>query len=304
MPAGPIITTQSLRILLCFVLNKSFKQEFDAEGATKETILDFMPYVIYDETEVVLDDTDDGTTISIKIPMLFCFNLYEKQNSMNIVDIYSTKNILEIVKDDYFCDNIISPFVIDGKIEGSVDLFEENPRVDKFLCATNIHANLTNTYIKDKTIYLEGISTANVLYLNDETEGVINSVQIEVPFVTSNQTDLDDLTNLSAKISLNNVDIMIKRGREIFFDAKIKALVCANKETIITTITSVDSIGEVSQNESSLEIYFGKTGESIWDIAKNLKIPSQTILNQNQHLTDPLEKDENIAIYYQRTNNV
>ena len=91
------------------------------------------------------------------------------------------------------------------------------------MCATNIHANLTNTYIKDKTIYLEGIATANVLYLNDETEGVINSVQIEVPFVTSNQTDLDDETKLSAKISLNNVDIMIKRGREIFFDAKIKA---------------------------------------------------------------------------------
>ena len=288
--------------LQTIVINKQFKQEFEVEGVNKETTLDLMPYLIYDEIAVTLNEKEEGEEFCVKVPMLMCFNFYEKTSTMNIVDMYSSKELIEVSREDFSGDNLNAPFVVEGKIEGSVIISDENPRVDKYFCTTNVHAMSTNAYVKDNTIYIEGITTANVIYLNDETDG-LQAVQIEIPFVISNQTDLADNVNLGLKLCLENVDVMVKRGREIFFDAKLKALVLASEEYTYSAITKVDAIGEVAPKDASLEIYFGKNGESIWDIAKNLKIPSELILNQNPNLADPLEKDENIAIYYQRTNN-
>ena len=286
--------------LQSIVINKEFKQEFDSEGITSQTLFDFMPYVIYDEVTTNIDGDDDNQSINIKVPILMCFDFYEKTSYMSIVDMYSTKDLIDITKENIAGSRFFTPFVIEGKIEGSVIISEDNPRVDKYLCTTNINATPTNVYVKDGTLYIDGITTANVLYLNDETDGIL-SVEIEIPFVVSGECELSNDANIITHICLENTDVMVKRGKEIFLDAKLKALITASEDYNFETITNVDVVGELAPKDTSLEIYFGKNGESVWDIAKNLKIPSELILAQNPDLSDPLEKDAKIAIYYQKT---
>ena len=287
--------------LRTITINKQFKQEFEMEGINRDSLFDFTPYISYDEISISIEDNDEETKIGVVVPMLMCFNFFDNSKVMCIEDLYSTKEIVEITKEIFECHKTILPFVIDGKIEGSVMLSDDNPRIDKYLCATNIHAVSTNTYIKDGLVNIEGIANANVLYLNDETGGIM-SVAIEIPFVIASPTDLSENSELSSNLCLENADIAVKKGREIFFDAKIKALIGGCEELSFNAVVGAERIGEVEPKDASLEIYFAKMGESIWDIAKNLKIPSEIIINQNPNLSDPLEKDEKVAIYYQKTN--
>ena len=118
------------------------------------------------------------------------------------------------------------------------------------------------------------------------------------------KVEFDNSIILDANVKVFDVDVMVKRGREIFFDAKAKAFVNVARARILGFIDKIEKKELLPDRDVALEIYFAKAGESFWDIAKNLKIPSEIISSQNENLIDPLEKDENIAIYYQKQRNV
>ena len=72
-------------------------------------------------------------------------------------------------------------------------------------------------------------------------------------------------------------------------------------ETEVEVVTKIDEIRTLPQNDSAIEIYFAKTGDTIWDIAKELKVTEEQLLNQNPDLVSPLEKDEKVVLYYNLT---
>ena len=141
--------------------------------------------------------------------------------------------------------------------------------------------------------------SANVIYLNDEL-GSIQSIQIEVPVVVDKKTDLKENAILEPMICLFDVDTMVKRGREIYFDAKAKVYVNVTCSNNFSLVCKIEAVGEIPFKDDAIEIYFGKAGESFWDIAKNLKIPSEIIRSQNPDMADPLDRDQNIALYFQK----
>ena len=171
-------------------------------------------------------------------------------------------------------------------------------RIDKYITTINIIPCISNFYIKDKNIYIEGTVSSNVIYLNDDNES-IQSIQIEIPFVINKEVNVE-CDFIDPNIYVYDIDVMVKRGREIYFDAKVKAFVNVVRKYNNELITKIESVSEIPNRNNAIEIYFAKEGESFWEIGKNLKIPTEMISSQNPELTDPLEKDQNIALYFQK----
>ena len=209
------------------------------------------------------------------------------------------KSLIEIQNDKTENFNNCGVEYIDGKIEGSVTLSDNNPRIDKYLCTTNVRVINSNHYVKDGMLIIEGIASANVIYLNDEL-GEVLSVEIEIPYILDKKVDFENDVVLEPMVCIHDVDVMVKRGREIYFDARAKACVNVTKKAMVQLVSNVNSVGELEPKDSAIEVYFAKSGERVWDIAKGLKVSSEIICNQNPDITDPLEKDQNIAIYYQK----
>lgn len=294
------VNKQETPELQTITISKNFKQEIEADGLNKESDLDLFAHIINENVQVELDEKDNGeTTVDVNVPVLVCYNSYTLNKILIVQDIYSTEDILSVEQGECNSFRNLKPEVMVGKIEGNVVLTDNDPRIDKYLATTNVCSLISNCYINDDTLYLEGIVSANVVYLNDET-GTVQSVEIEIPYVLDKKVDYNNDVLLEPVITLCDVDVMIKRGREIFFDAKAKAFVNVAIKENICLVTNTESMGVLPTRDSALEIYFAKMGQSFWDIAKNLKIPTETIANQNPNLSDPLEKDENIAIYYQK----
>lgn len=285
--------------LQTITISKNIKQEIEADGINKDCDLDVFATIINENVFVEISEGEDGCVISVLVPIVACYNKYEKNKSLMVADIYSCKNILSIQNHDVSNCKALKPEYIEGKIEGNVVLGENEYRIDKYLATTNVKVITSDSYIKDKTMFLEGIITANVIYLNDEV-GTVQSVEIEIPFVLDKRVDVTEDVILEPAIGLFDIDVMIKRGREIYFDAKVKAFINLTCENNFSIISQIESIGELQERSGAIEIYFGKEGESIWDIAKSLKISGEIIRNQNPEICDPLDKDQNIAIYFQK----
>lgn len=285
--------------LQTITISKNIKHEIEVGGVDKDSDIDIMPFVAKEGVVVELAENGEDTVISVNLPIMLCLNTYIRNKILTVEDIYSTQNTLEILNDGTNNFENCPPEYLEGKIEGNVVLSDDNPRVDKFICATNVHTLNSNCYVKDGILTLEGIVTANVVYLNDEL-GEMQSVEIEMPYVIDKKSDLPENVILEPFVCLCDVDVMVKRGREIYFDAKAKAFINVTKNTRYEFVSKVTELGLVPQKDGAIEIYFAKQGETIWDIAKNLKIASEIISQQNPDLVDPLDKDQNIAIYYQR----
>lgn len=285
--------------LQTITISKTGKQEFDIAGITRECDIDLFSQTIKDSVNVVIDVKEEETQIEICADIMVCLNSYEKETILCVEDAYSSKNIISISNEEFKNSYICKPESLEGKVEGNVSISMDQPRIDKYLATTNAIASVSSSYVKNGDMVIEGVITANIIYLNDEIGG-INSVEIEIPFVIDKKTDLPDNCVLEPNVLICDADTMVKRGREIYFDAKLRAYVNVCYDHSLNFITKLESVGEIEDRKDAIEIYFGKEGESFWEIAKNLKIPSEIIRNQNPELSDPLEKDQNIALYFQK----
>lgn len=288
--------------LQTITISKSVKQEVEADGIDKDSDIDLSSFIVRDGVTVELGEGEE-TTISINVPIMVCINGYRCNNILTCNDLYSTQSIVEIKNDNFGNSKNCRPEYLESKIEGSVVLSDDAPRVDKYICTTNAKASISNAYVKEGALCIEGVASANVVYLNDEL-GELLSVEIEIPYVIDKKVDLDEDVLLEPSVYLSDIDVMVKRGRELFFDAKAKAFVNCTKEENHSYIKRAEIIGELGPRDGAIEIYFAKAGESVWDIAKNLKIKPEQILEQNPNISDPLEKDQNIALYFQKERGV
>lgn len=288
--------------LQTITISKDIKQEIEAQNVSKETMIDLYAVVLNEGILTEIAENEKDVQISIDVPIMVCINAYECNKVLSVSDVYSTKNILSIQNDSVENDKLCQPECIDCKVEGNVILSDNQPRIDKCYGAINARATASNAYVQNGELTIEGIISATVIYLNDELGGV-QSVDIEVPYVIDKKVDIEEGVLIEPTVALFDVDVIVKRGREIYFDARAKAFVNITKCESFSLLSNVQAVGEEKPKDSAIEIYFAKAGETFWEIAKNLKIPSEIIRNQNPELSDPLEKDQNIALYYQKEKN-
>lgn len=285
------------KISSTYVIN-SFKQELEIEGVTKEDKIEVLASVLCDGVTTTINNGEGETAIVVSVPVEATVFAFATKTTTTITDLYSVKNDVQTVTESYEFTNLAECDYFESKIEGTLTLSDETPRVDKLLAVTGEGFIDSTAYVNENEISVEGVCYANLVYLNDET-GSVNSVQIEFPFVV-NEKSSHNGAEVSIKISLTDVDAMVKKGRDVYFDAKLKMEVCYYTEEKGGVITDITVGEELATRVHPIEIYFAHQGESLWDIAKQLKVKDSLIFEQNANLTDPLEKDEKIVLYFQK----
>lgn len=281
-----------------FQTSESFKEELDVDVSSSNSFVEASLSLAKKDVVLEVDDIDTGTGLKLVSPLKVNVKLYKEQEHFTVKDIYSLKNRLETSTAQVKTTSLLAPKYFEGKIEGNLTLTENQPRIDKTLAVSNPRYVISNSYLKDDEIFVEGIVTSNLVYLNDETESV-HSVEVEVPFVTSEKyISNSDKTQVSVQVALADCDMIAKRGREIYFDCKIKVYANVWQESQQTVISNVEYKEAHKEKDSAIEIYFAKMGDTFWDIAKELNVDEALVAGQNPAVKNPLESDEKIVLYY------
>ncbi len=280
-------------------LYDSFKEELEIEGATRESLVEAFAKILNSDVKVEVEDEDRGTKIIINVPFSITALAYEEISIKTIEDLYSLTHEMEVSTESFNMSKLLPLEFVDGKIDGSLTLDESQPRVDKILFTFGSSAEITNASVQNGEITIDGIAKTCVVYLNDESSS-ISSVEIEVPFSISDKTKANDETMLNVDAVLTDVDVVVKKGRELFFDAKIKAIVSLSDDDVSAVISSADIGEKLPDPDCAMQVVFAKEGDTLWDVAKSSRVRESDVARQNPELSFPLQSNSDVLIFYQK----
>ena len=284
-------------------VTENFKEEVELEGVTREAVSEATACIKRSAVKCEVSEADKGVDIKITVPVEVRVTSYLEKSEVIIKDIYSTENELEVSTESFEMTKQLQGDYFEAKIDGTLTLEDDKPRVDKIMFVGGSNLAITNSYIKNGEVFVEGVSKTNVVYLNDETNS-LHSVVIEVPFVVSDKSGAtcDNAQIESVFAVLYDVDVVVKKGREFYFDAKLKINVNYDCDEVEAVISNINLAGEYPERDCAIELIFASAGQSSWELAKSVKVREETIMLQNPELAFPLEKDENVIVYYQKRN--
>ena len=73
----------------------------------------------------------------------------------------------------------------------------------------------------------------------------------------------------------------------------------ADQEVISAVISNAALKDELAEKDYAMEIVFGKTGQTAWDIAKANKIQERMVIMQNPETVFPLTENTEVVLFYQ-----
>ncbi len=277
------------------------KQDVEIANINSNQTAELDVFVQKSNVKANIEDTEGDIKISLEIPLDVCIRVFENQTKSMICDLYSTTRATEVSSTSYQNTTVCEPIIFDKKIEGSLIVDENESPIDKLLAVNYSKAVVTNEYFDNGTYNISGVVQSNLIYYSED-DVKVNSLDIEIPFAISTQVDYDGeyLTDLDVKVC--DVDVLVKRGRDVYFDATIKVRSKVCKTSFGAVISNLGYGDEILEKDCAIEIYFAKAGEKVWDIAKKLNITVEQIYVQNPEIKEVLENDEKLAIYYQKNN--
>lgn len=284
-------------VLVSLTSRDSFREEIEDPKSTSNSMIEAFARVLCRDIEANINKEDK--TISTNIPVRLNYDLFESSPVKVIVDAYSTKNEINLTTEAFFSNSISGYDFVENKIDGNITLDEKSLRIDKILGIDGGFLSVNNKSFNDGELFVEGFIHLNIIYLNDEQEN-INSSSIEVPFNFKEKLG-DSPVDIKIENNLIDLDAVVKRGREIYVDGKIRTAIWINKEVQNAIINSIDNGEPLPARDGSIEIYFASQGETFWDVAKDLKIPEETLKSQNSTIAEPFENAEKLVYFEQKT---
>jgi len=280
-------------------INCAFKEEIEVENCDADCKVECKAKALHKGCAAEVIETDKGTKILVKTPFVLNVYAYGKEEISTIEDMYSTTTEITMSSESFDMTNVCRSEYLDTKIDGSLSLSEEKPRVDKIIFSGANSINVTNSYVASGELFVEGIAKTTVVYLNDD-ENSLNSVEIEIPFVVSEKAEAGDDAIVSAEAILYDTDVVVKKGRELFFDGKVKIVARVCEEEISATITGAERGDEYLEKDCAMQYVIGRAGEELWQVAKRNKVKEEQLLSQNVDVVFPLVQDTGLILFFQK----
>jgi len=271
----------------------NFSQEIAAESCISNSFVFASARLI--KTESVLLTDGEDSAIGLDFDLEISASAYIEEQLTIASDAFSIVNELKLstsVVDIIKTKNMRSLF---ERVEGSITLNTEMPLAERVIASVSERLNLTNTYILDEKLVIEGVVTASIIYFSAETEGK-NSVDIELPFsITTVESMCGEVVFNSGQVY--ELTAKLRRNNEIDIRAEIVVNVLNSENEKVRIISDLE-VGEAALiPASAISLHIARRDESLWDIAKTMKTTPELILLQNPGLDLPLMGGERIMIY-------
>lgn len=252
---------------------------------------------------VTLQDNlaDNAKTIKCDFKLRADCSSIAKAKAAPVVDAFSLSKEIKIIGESLDLKQFEGVKIIDQTIDGSAELGDDLPAVDKVLCITSSKAQVANIYNEGDKLTIEGVLRAGIIYWNNEFE-TRNSVAVEVPYSLTVKCDLPQgELEFDGSACVQRITAYPRRKGELEIKADVKFCVNVYKKKITYYIKDI-KIGEIKAvKESAIAVYITKAGEKLWDVAKALHTTPEIILKNNPHLKEPLPAGERVLIYRQIT---
>ncbi|MDR2267092.1 MAG: LysM peptidoglycan-binding domain-containing protein [Christensenellaceae bacterium] len=278
----------------CFTVPWNFEVPVDSSAADVSACWS----VSAEDTLVTLfGETAENEADSIKIRINFKTNGYLVNNyEINFpVDAYSVSHELEIKNNisDLF-KNICTDNITE-KVSGIARITEDRTRIRSILAISPPTVGAT-VMSNDNGLMVEGILTSTIAYLNGEDE--VASILAEIPYNFILDKDFpQNAIELSSNAVINSISAKARHNDEIEVVAEININVLAMIMKKIEYIASVKDSNPLTAGDVAISLYIAKKGETMWDVAKVLRVSIEDLMRLNPELKYPFTGGERVIVY-------
>ncbi len=270
------------------------KTEINLPFVERDSILDLSSEINKSLTNINTE-FEEGNSIVTVIHNIEVCGVAIKNISIDVVDdMYSTENEIELTTSKRDYNKNLQTELITDSINGEITLSNKEPAIDEIVSNFNINSEITNSYIKDNYLILEGIISSHLIYIDENKEYA--QKHLELPFVINTKIELNALDCLHSQINVIDCKTKVKRGTIIELEYDIS--VCLNiyqKENreIIDNFTLGKPLDFSSYD---YQIFLAKPNESLWELCKRIKISPNEIGKYNKDLPLILNGGEKVII--------
>ena len=271
-----------------------FTEVFDAENVSDDVVcdIDYCVLCVMATTEPDIDG--DLREISLDIDVSASMKATRVSESQILTDCFVPYTNTKCNTEKISLKNTIERPFLTNTIRDVIVIDANAPRVNEiYNIMTN--AQILKSQLERNKIICEGKIEVYILYLTDSNENPVYSLKKDIPFsyMIDCKSDTDGLEcEMKTLVKHSSYNLNSSGEIEIRCLLSIECMLIENYE--IENIT--DIVTEPNRKRQGMVIYFARTGESLWDIAKRYGVPCESLESQNEIETEILKEDRKLFI--------
>ena len=271
-----------------------FDWEVAYSGASSDSSIESMVSTISNEIKVSSIVTESGMEVDIDVPTMFNGFVFENNKLTIVEDVYLESNYLSITAEVMPTIADIKSLSFKDNISGSAEINDAAAFIDEVLSVSVNNIVLARNYVDDGRLVVEGVVFATAVYYTKET-ATASAVQIEMPFAVEQKASCEYSSVVT--LCLGGIAARSRRGKEIEVSGELYCYVdCYGLEDSVV-ISGITLGEEKPEDDCSLYIYIVKPEQTVWDIAKEMNVSVELIMEQNPNITDGLKTGDRLVIY-------
>ena len=275
-----------------------FDWEIAYDGLTAESNIESMISVVYNEIKVSSVAGEDGTEIDINIPVMFNGYVYNTVTMSVVDDIYLESNYLSVTSEVMPTITDFNNITFIDNISGSAEVNESQPFIDEILSVCINNVVVARNYIDDGRLVVEGVAQVTVTYYTKENMSA-TALDIEMPFAVDQKVGGDNSSVVT--ICITDITAKSRRGKEIDVSGELYVFADTYTSDNIVVISNITLGEEKKVDECSLYLYIVKPNQTVWDIAKEMNVSPDMILEQNPGSDNGISAGQKLVIYRSRS---
>lgn len=268
--------------------------EIDVNNVTNECELELYFEVDKNNETITTEIEDDNSIITIN-NQINIHGVAVKHINIEVVDdMFSTKNELEITTSEREFLTLKKCECVSSKIYGETNLNDDEPAIEELISNLNIAPEITNTYIKNGTLQVEGIISSHLVYIDENRS--CQHKHIEVPFIVDTKIQTENASFCNENLNILDCKIKIKRGTIIEVEYATEICIHSYNKDQKMMINNVTKRKEINFGNYDYQIYLAKPGETRWELCKRIKISLEQLELTNKNLPLVMNGGEKIII--------
>lgn len=245
------------------------------------------------------DDDGEKRVIDVDITLKLGIRIYKEENLNILQDTYSTDKKLLPMTDKVEYLKLLLKNNTAFRVGEKINLKEQNRDILQ-VCNSIANIKMDDINIVENGISIEGVIDINILYISNNNEKPLNSLQGIIPF--SHVIEVKGINNeciYDIKPYIEQIGIVMLTGNDI------EVKVAINLDTIVFEKIVDDIIGTVEENNftkaelnnmCSMVGYLVKSGDDLWSVAKKFYTTVDMLKEINKIVDKDIKKGDRLLI--------
>lgn len=272
----------------------TIKTDVPVANLVGESLLDLSFCMDRNKLSIETEMDDGQNVVVVKHNVKVCGVSFKTLSIDLVDDMYSVENELELSLTTRDFSHADECAYLTETVSGELPINDDEPAIDRVVTNINILPEITNSYIKDNVLILEGIISSQLIYLDENKEYKNKSTQL--PFIIDTKIGMEKLDCLHFGISVSSANAKAKRGTIIELEYQLEITICSFVSVAHQMIDNFTLTKPLDFGAYDYQIFVAKPNESMWDICKRIKVSPDDICKYNPNLPQTFEGGEKIII--------